>query len=170
MANKRDRVAEVLRAIREFHALGCRSRVARPGRGPHGNGATEAEAKREGVNADHLRKARAFADPQTGYTRSELDALCRTVRVNFDTFDERGTRFGVAHVMRLLSVPKEDGERDEVQAELFAGGWSTAELDAEILRRYGRRRNGVGGSASAVGTSCSVSSKPSASRGDGGTP
>jgi hypothetical protein len=44
--------------------------------------------------------------------------------------------------MRLLSVPKEGGERDEVQAELFAGGWSTAELDGEILGRYGRRRRG----------------------------
>ena len=119
--------------------LGGRSRKQRAGPGPYR--AVKREAEKRGVSTERLRKARAFAHDKTGYSGGELDALCRAVRDHFDTFEKRRTRFGVAHLFRLLSVRKDKGARAEVQRQLFAHGWSTAELDAEIRRRYGRPRN-----------------------------
>jgi len=80
------------------------------------------------------------------------------VKNHFDKFSARGAVFGVSHTIRLLSLPKVDGEkgRKQVQKRLFAAGWSVAELDAEIRRLYGRRRQGgrqkrVGGGGELLG-------------------
>ena len=54
------------------------------------------------------------------------------------------------HVLRLVSVPKAGGRRASIQNAMFVNGWSTAELESEIFRRYGRR--GQGGRKGASGT------------------
>ena len=142
MSAIREQINQVVRELRAFHDLGKQSLTARPGRAPHGSGTTDTEAEDRRINANFLRKARGFADPKTGYNRQELDALCRAVRDHFETFLDRGAAFGVSFILRLVTIPKANGERDRIQRRLFSSGWSTAEFDAEIRRRYGRRRQG----------------------------
>jgi len=140
MPTRRERVDHAVRAVRDFHAVGQRSLHAYPGRGPYGTRAAEAETL--GTSGEYVRKARAFADPERGYTRADLAALCRAVRARFDAFTARGATFGTTHVIRLLAVPKAGGKRAQMEARLFAGGWSTDELEAAIRQRFGRRRQG----------------------------
>jgi hypothetical protein len=102
----------------------------------------EDEAARLKVNSNHLRKARAFAHPKTGYDSKALDALCEDIETHIGNFKRPRSRFGTSHIHRLLDVPKAGGMRDEVQRCLFEKGWSTARLSAEVRRRCGRRRQG----------------------------
>jgi len=94
------------------------------------------------MSGEYLRKARQFGDPAKGYDRAELRVLCQAIRNNVATFTSRGTTFGTSHVIRLVSVPKSAGKRAQLQSLTLAGGWSIDELDAEIRRRFGRRRQG----------------------------
>jgi hypothetical protein len=125
--------------IRSFHALGTRLRAGLE-RAGYGDGYFDAQAKKgtRYRNADTLRKAAAFADPGTGYDPGELDALLDQVRRHHHRFARRGTRFGLTHLVRLLSVPK--AGRAGLQKRCLAGGWGTAELEAAIRARFGRPR------------------------------
>jgi hypothetical protein len=91
------------------------------------------------TNADALRKAMVLADPDRGYTRTELAELKARVRAAAGNFTAPNVRFGVTHLLRLLAVPKARGERDRLLARCLKGGWSTAELEAEIRKRNLRR-------------------------------
>lgn len=81
-----------------------------------------------------LRKARQFAHRAEGHSRERLDALCRLLR-------EHRPIFGIAHVGLLVTVVPWP-EREAIQKECIEGNWSTYELQAEIKKRYGARRQG----------------------------
>jgi hypothetical protein len=108
------------------------------------------EALKYGLNEDTLRKARTFADENNGYTVAEVDELCSSIRTCWDNFSENGAAIGRTHILRLINVPKARGQRASVQAKLFENGWSTAALESEIRRRFGRRKRG--GRRAAIGT------------------
>ncbi len=135
---RRQQVAAAVKAVRAFHELG-RSLPARAShKDGYGQGTVTVEAEKHGLNPDTVRKARQFADPVSGYTVSEVNALCRSIR---DVQEEQdGAVFGRTHLIRLLSVPKK--QRAKVQTLAIENGWSTAELEAHIAARFGSRRDG----------------------------
>ena len=135
-------ISHVIDEIKRFHRLGAKSRHARPEAGKYGTAAIKAESERHALNPDTMRKARAFADPDTGYDRDDLALLLAAVRASAARFRERGRAFGRSHLIRLLSVPKARGRRRKLQAKLFANAWSVAELDTAIKARFGTRRQG----------------------------
>src|SRR5262249_33449602 len=98
----------------------------------------ETEAERRGINPDTIRKARQFASA-AGYTRQEMRELCALIeRVQPDQPPEKAI-VGKTHVLRLLTV-KPKSVRRMVQRETVEQGWSLAELDAELMKRFGPRR------------------------------
>ena len=136
------RIDAVVREVRKFHTIGVRSLRNRPGRGALGEGSINKEAASRGVGIDYLRKARVFANLESGYSPNELEALCQAIHSGFKKFVVRGTAFGVSHVIRLLSIPKTNRVRARLQTRTFAKGWSVGELDDEIRTTFGRRRKG----------------------------
>jgi hypothetical protein len=126
-------LAEAIREIRAYHKKGIESLEELRGRGKRGDRDIDAQAERLGWNPTRLHKARQFAHREDGYSRKQLDELCRLLR-------EHRTILGVSHVYLLVTVPWP--EREEIQRECIEGKWSTAELQAEFKRRYGTRRKG----------------------------
>jgi hypothetical protein len=143
-------IEEAVRGVRDLHQIGRQSLVARPDQGRSSNGVAEEDAQRFSLKANTLRKLRVFADPKRGYSQAELDDLCNSIRDCWDKFAKNGASFGRTHVLRLVSVPKSGRRRDSIQEAMFENGWSTAELESEIFRRYGRR--GQGGRKGEIGT------------------
>lgn len=135
---RRAQVASAVKAIRAFHELGRTLPAKAPHKDGYGHGTVATEAEKHDLNPDTIRKARQFADPVSGYTVAEVNALCRSIR-DVQT-DQGGPIFGRTHLIRLLSVPKK--EREKVQQSAIAHGWSTAELEAHIATRFGSRRDG----------------------------
>jgi hypothetical protein len=133
---RQEQVAAAVKAIRAFHELGRSLPVKASHKNGYGQGTVEAE--KHGLNPDTVRKARQFADPVSGYTVAEANALCRSIR---DMQEEQdGPVFGRTHLIRLLSVPKK--QRAKVQTAAIENGWSTADLEAHIATRFGSRRDG----------------------------
>lgn len=119
-----------VQAVHHFYDTGVQS-LASIGQSRYGKVATEAAEL--GLSAEMLRKARKFANSKDGgYTRKELDRLCRLC-------EENGFAIGVSHVIVLLSVPK--NQRTQIQREAIKGHWSRADLELEKKRRFGKRRN-----------------------------
>src|SRR4051812_13341999 len=93
-----------LAALRAFYARGQASLRKHPGRAAYGSMAAVDAA---GGSGETLRKARYCADPETGYTAAEFEALIRQC-------EAAGYVLGVSLVIRLLSVPK-GRRRDALQ-------------------------------------------------------
>jgi hypothetical protein len=134
----RKEVAEAVRQIRELHRKGRESLAALPGRGRQGQQDIRAQAERlRRLQPDmrwseaKLRLARQFADPAVGYTREQLDGLCRLLR-------QHRAHFSTSHVGILLAAPAT--RRAELQRACLEEDWGTMELDAEVKARFGRRR------------------------------
>ena len=119
-------VAHAIQQLRRFYATG-RDRLNRF-KGEMKHGRMPGEAKRAGLQAEMLRKARSFADR---YPPAELDELCALARHH---------RFliGVTHAIRLITVPP--NVRPKLQRELIEGHWSTGKLNLEIRRRFHKRK------------------------------
>ncbi|MFO0804471.1 MAG: hypothetical protein U0791_15270 [Gemmataceae bacterium] len=135
---RRQQVAAAVKAIRAFHELGRSLPVKASHKDGYGQGTVTVEAVKHGLNPDTVRKARQFADPVNGYTVAEVNALCRSIREVQEEQD--GPVFGRTHLIRLLSVPK--NQRQKVQTAAIENGWSTADLEAHIATRFGSRRDG----------------------------
>jgi len=86
------------------------------------------------LNGDTLRKLRAIASPETGYSRRELNQL-------FKVFRSEGRALTISHFVRLISMPK-GKPRDELTLLAIKEGWSAHRLQSEILALEGRRRQG----------------------------
>ena len=127
-------------SIRELHSIGRSLNAPASGTEDSGRMSIADVAAREGMNADTVRKARRFADPDEGYTPAELDDLCEQIRRVQGAQAVSKPVFGRTHVLRILSVPERG--RKGLQAAAIRGAWSTAELEAEIAARYGSRRDG----------------------------
>lgn len=138
MARKRphvstEKVEAAIKAIREYHAQGRRSLKELPGRGEYGDKTLADQAKILGWNNTKLRKARQFARKKVGYSGNHLKKLYILLR-------ENRPNFGISYVGLLVTVPLI--LRDELQKECIVNNWSTAELKAEIKKRFGSRRQG----------------------------
>jgi hypothetical protein len=140
--------AKAVREVCKLHRIGHRSLRTYPGRQAGADAAKEARAS--GISLYLLRKVRAFADPKRGYAAEELIDLCNSIHFCWGAFVDNGASFGRTHVLRLVGVPKAGGRRASIQKAMFENGWSTAELENEVFRRYGRR--GQGGRKGAIGT------------------
>lgn len=138
--SRSDRVEEAIEKIEEFYTLGGKIPAKQPYRKTYAHGVIKAEAGRRGVSDDMIRKARSFADQAEGYALGELKELKRLVRRVQPGHDVTKGVFGKTHVIRLLGVPKH--RRAALQRRAIEEGWSTAELEAEIARRFGTRRAG----------------------------
>ena len=139
--SRRERVATAVKKIRAFYALGRKIPPKQRHKDAYNHGVIRREAERRGVNEDTVRKARQFADPAEGYTPQELEELCGVVERVQPEQDDGLAIFGKTHVIRLLSV-RPRRKRTGLQKQAIEGGWSTAELEAEIARRFGTRREG----------------------------
>lgn len=96
-------------------------------------------ARRVGRNPETVRKARQIADPKEGYSRHELEALCKAILAQGNIAG--GCVFTQSHLMKLIAVtPKR--ERDRFQGEVLRHGWSRKEMERRMLAAYGRRRSG----------------------------
>ncbi|MBX7135146.1 MAG: hypothetical protein K1X67_20965 [Fimbriimonadaceae bacterium] len=83
-----------------------------------------------------LRKSPHFADPITGYSDAELEALLNACR-------ERSYAIGIDVVRKLLSFPKK--ERKAVQRVIVKGRMSSRQVQALIKSKHGGpRRTNVG--------------------------
>jgi hypothetical protein len=129
----REEAGKAIQEIKAYHEQGRRSLRELPRRGEHGARAIDEQADKLGWNPTRLRKARQFAHNSEGYSRDRLAELCNLIR------DHRPV-FGVSHVGLLVTVPWP--QRERIQKECVEGNWSTAELQAEIKRQYGARRQG----------------------------
>lgn len=94
----------------------------------------EAQAEKHNINGDTVRKLRAMASKERGYTKRELNQW-------FKLFREEEYALSISHFIRLLSIPK-GRERDRLTREALEHRWSSHRLQAEILARQGRRRDG----------------------------
>ncbi|MBI3411316.1 MAG: hypothetical protein HY040_23525 [Planctomycetes bacterium] len=128
---RRTRVDGNADKIRAFFTIGRKS--LRQCRGRMLYRSAESAAAQVGLNAENYRKARQLADPEMGYTREELDDFlnqCRRARY----------AVGRSFLIVLLRAPKKD--RPWFQRRMFEDRWSIVRLKREVLRRYGRRRQG----------------------------
>jgi len=136
-----EKVEAAITKIRAFHELGQHLPPRQGHRDVYGRGIIDGEAERLHVSPDTLRKARVFADRVEGYTRKELNELCRLIQKVQPGQDEALAILERSHLVRLLSV-RSKVKRAALQEECIRSGWSTAELDTEIAKRFGTRRAG----------------------------
>jgi hypothetical protein len=132
----RDKVHGAVRQLKEMYAEGQQlwKRFAKPAK----DGATkiariEKEAEKRGTNTDYLWKRLAVTNPVTGFSSDELDQLCKCAI-------ENRRIVGMAMVAKLLSVAKQ--HRMRFATKILREGWSLSEVDAALIRRHGRRRQG----------------------------
>lgn len=138
MKSRREQVNEAIRNNRDFHKLG-REALPRPShKESYGKHLMDWEAADRGTSPENLRKARQFAE---SYSRRELQELCKYCRAKQSKMDPTLPVFSRTHVIRLVSVPVKR-ERLQLQYQTIGNAWSTAQLDAEIAKRFGRRRQG----------------------------
>jgi len=124
------RLQECLEQVRKFHGQGLASLGRFPDR--VGYGSMKAVVER-GQKPEMLRKARQFANPDTGYSPGELDAL--VTRCEAKVYP-----LGISHVIRLLSIPKNGGQRKALEQKAIAGRWSRRRLDIEVRKVIGPQR------------------------------
>lgn len=125
-------IEEGIRKIEERYAMGQAILKACGPTSPRGLIAELAE--QHGINRDSAQKLRAMAAKETGYTKRELNDW-------FRLFREEEFVLTISHFVRLISVPK-GRERDRLTRESLKHRWSSHRLQAEILARQGRRREG----------------------------
>jgi hypothetical protein len=94
---------ERLQQLRAFHQRGLTSVKEHPRNG-NVYGVISASAAKAGDSGELLRKARIFADKDSGYSRMEFEQL-------LNTCNRAGHALGLSHIVRLLSVPKALGKR-----------------------------------------------------------
>jgi hypothetical protein len=130
-----DKARDSANRLRQLHAEGEEIHAwlqenAKPGKRLI---AIQKEAARRGLNRDYVCKAVQLVDPKTGISREDFQRLCKWA-------EKHGRIVGRGFVARLLSVPKRS--RMSMAERYLKEGWSLAELDYELARRYGRRRQG----------------------------
>lgn len=127
---------QAIKKLREFYDLGKTA----PRETEYGGGEVASAAKKLGINADTLRKCRAFADPDRGYTPQELDELFGQLEAH--NYGDGTWAFSTTHMIRLISIPKAGSARRQLQDLVVEEELSCAQLDDEIRKRYPPRRKG----------------------------
>lgn len=95
-------------------------------------------AEQLGVNQDKVRNSRALTDPEVGYSDQEFEELIAQLEAH--EYCGEKWAFGITHLIRLLSVGKQNGDRLRIQEEVIEGEWNCVKLDSIISERYGTRR------------------------------
>ena len=108
--------------LRRLHRLGQQANADR------NDLSTDEFAAEHGLNANTMRKARAFA---RAYSKPELEKLCRLRRPN-------GLPLYVGYLNCLLSIPDKQ-VRETMTVRAAREGWLPEDLYAAIRRRYPRR-------------------------------
>ncbi len=126
------RVEKAIKKIEDRYVIGQAILKACGPTSPHGLIAELAD--QYDINRDSAQKLRSMASKETGYTKRELNQW-------FKLFREEEYALSISHFVRLLSIPK-GRERDRLTREALKQRWSSHRLQAEILARQGRRREG----------------------------
>jgi len=124
--NKLEEVEKAIRQLIKFYDKGEANLTL-----PRVYGASGTASEKE-----QLAKARALANPFTGYTRAELDRLLAACRASHFAIT-RG------HLIKLLTVPK-GPKRQKLEDETLAERWSTLQLGLALRARFGNRRPRAG--------------------------
>lgn len=131
-STKSDRVEAAIKKIEERYTIGQKILEQCGPTSPHGVIAPLADQYK--VNRDTAQKLRAIANPETGYTKPQLERW-------FRLFRSESRSLSISHFIKLVSVPR-GPERDRLTREALSHGWSSHELQSEILALQGRRRDG----------------------------
>ena len=91
-------------------------------------------AAKYGMTRDKCQKLRQMANPQTGYSKLQLEKW-------YKYFRKEGLALTVTHFMKLVSVPTRN-YRDRLTRKAVKQKWSTQQLQREILKLNGRRMLG----------------------------
>ena len=129
-------VLQAIHEIEHFHAQGIPLSMDRA----YGEGRIAKRAKDLKINEDTLRKARAFADKVNGYSRQDLRELIKCLKTH--QYRNPKWKFGRTHIIRLISVPKVQGQRDRLQWQVIDNEWTCSQLDDEIRRLFPARKSG----------------------------
>ena len=132
----RPKVAAGVERFRDIYAQSLEMRERLGGRGKYGKRTQQiaAEAKRRNTNVDYIRKMIKMADPEAGFTADEINAICRLATTHRRII-------GLPLAMKLLTIA-DKGERQALAEKVLVSGWSLNEMDIELVRRFGRRRQG----------------------------
>lgn len=125
-------IEAAIKKIEERYAIGQEILEQCGPTSPHGVIAPLADQYK--INRDTAQKLRAMANPETGYTKSQLEKW-------FKLFRSEGRSLSITHFIKLVSVPR-GAQRDHLTREALSHGWSSHELQSEILALQGRRREG----------------------------
>ena len=99
---------------------------------PHGQ--ISRLAAENNISRDMAQKVRAMADPEKGYTKSELNAW-------FREFRKAEFALTISHFVKLISVPR-GRTRNSLTQNAIRHRWSSHRLQAEIISKQGRRQVG----------------------------
>ena len=124
----------VARRLRGMYETGQRLLKEVPVTSEWGQHGIRDQARALGKGAQDVRALRRFADPIRGYDKAELAQLIKQC-------EKHGRDIGIALIRALLTVPDKSC-RAELQQRMLAEGWSVSKTGDEIIRRFGRRRQG----------------------------
>jgi hypothetical protein len=134
---RRREVEKKVDAIRRLYKFGLKEKSQARRAVAGKNEKIVSEARRRGLDVEHLRQARRFA---LSYTREGLDRLCEIV-LDIQSKQEEGRPIiGPAAIIRLISV--HEFERETFIRLAARKAWSFSEIERELRRRFGRRRQG----------------------------
>jgi len=135
MTKRRTNSAEDTRTtgLVDMHRMGRRLLAQTPDSSGYGTHVIREQAGERRLTEPEIRTLRRFADPTVGYTKAELSELIELAA-------KHKRDIGVTLLRSLLTVPKD--ERKPFQELMLANGWSASRTSDEIIRRFGRRRDG----------------------------
>jgi len=141
----RQEVRAAVEELRRFHKLGIAILKEYGRRAAASNDETSVMDEirdRYELKAHHVRAVRRFADPKRGYSKPELDELCKLCLSKDD--NPSSLVVGLTLVRHLLTI-KDKPARRRFQAEMIKHGWTHTRTEAELTRRFGFRRHRSGG-------------------------
>ena len=124
----------VARRLREMYETGFRLLKEIPVTNEWGQHGIRDQALALGKGEQNIRTLRRFADPIRGYDEAELAQL-------IEQCETHGRDIGMPLIRMLLTIPDKSA-RAELQQRMLVEGWSVSETGNEIIRRFGRRRQG----------------------------
>ncbi len=134
---RRKRIAAAVKAIRDFHTLGCKVAAMAPALkhgDTYGKYRIQQAAQRFKVSPYAALKARQFADL---YSPDEVEALCREIETR-QTHGDRSI-FSHSHLLVIIRVPHKR-DRSWLQRRAIREGWSRSILESETKKLYGLNR------------------------------
>lgn len=133
MATKAE-VQAAIRELRQFHRTGKEILNMYGLRAIPGEHSMKDMREHFSLPAHVIRAVRKFADPEHGYNKAELTELC-------ELCGQHNRVVGLTLVRHLLTIP-DKATRTQFQYDMIREGWTHSRTETELIRRYGRRRQG----------------------------